>query len=310
MNQLLELPPTHKTMNYGVGYQGITILTQSQFKVRYSGLTNYEQVPTKGFIKKKKSQSKKVSKQVEKYRQFKRSKTINKPRQYTIKKSLVRNRILSYINSQSGSKMLYFWTVTFPDKTPDAVALLLLNKWLTRLRQENKLRSYLWVNERQKNGTLHYHIAIPHRLDVKIANRYMRASVMTCIDQKLINYTREQAKNYNGVDISKDRATKRVINFAKRKKQKSLINYITKYVTKNTEIYNQLAWHNSRDFSNLIIRVNLTYDEWRQTQLPNYIDTEKKFENEHFTFLMWKGSPPGSFMDHIKQVQQIVNNLQ
>ena len=29
MNQLLELPPTHKTMNYGVGYQGIGVIEDS-----------------------------------------------------------------------------------------------------------------------------------------------------------------------------------------------------------------------------------------------------------------------------------------
>ena len=47
---------------------------------------------------------------------------------------------------------------------------------------------------------------------------------MTSIDKKEIEWTRNQAANYNGVDIAKDRKTRRVTNFAKQNKEKALSN--------------------------------------------------------------------------------------
>jgi hypothetical protein len=309
MSQLLELPITQKAMTVGFGYQGVTILTQSQYRVRYSGPADYVQVPIKGWIKKPRKMREPKSKK----RKWKINKPqpqkLNRPRVYIINKSVVSSRIKAFINQQSGKKELYFWTVTFPEKTEDATALLLLNKWFTRLRQEKLLHSYLWVNERQQNGTLHYHIAIPHRLDVKKANRYMRASIITCIDNKEINWTREQAKNYNGVDLAKHRNTRRIINFALGKRSKSLANYLTKYVTKNDQSYNQLAWHNSRDFSNLIIRVNITEKEFARSSLRKFISAENPLVTEHFTFYRWKGSPPVELMMHFSFVQSLIKKI-
>ena len=232
---------------------------------------------------------------------------INKPRQYTINAKMVKSRITAFVANQGQGKELYFWTVTFPQGTNDATCMLLLNKWLTRLRQERLLKSYLWVTERQQNGTLHYHIAIPHKMDVKKANRFMRAAIMTCINQRLIVWDRHDAAKYNGVDISKNRRTKRVTNFAKKKNQRHLINYITKYATKNTEAFNQLAWHNSRDFSNVITRVNFTAKEMADLRLFHHLSTDTPLIKEHYTFYRWKGSPPDEIMMHLKLVQSIVN---
>lgn len=307
--KIIALPLTTNPMQYGVGLQGVTLLNQSQFKRRYSGLKDYEEIPG-GIIQRKSKQKKKVvSRAVKRYQEFKRSKMKSRIKKYVVNKSVIKSRIAAYVNQMSGEKMLYFWTVTFPVKTQDQVALLLLNKWLTRLRQENLLKSYLWVNERQENKTLHYHIAIPKKIDVKKANRYMRAAIMTCINQNLIIWDRTDAAKYNGVHISKDRKTGRVINFAKKKKQKSLQNYLTKYVTKNNEAYNQLAWHNSRDFSNLIIRVNITYGEWIRSRFPQMIDELTALRKEHFTFYRWKGSPPDELLKHIKFVQNHIDKL-
>ena len=134
-----------------------------------------------------------------------RLKKEKKPASFTINKSEISHRIKGFVNQMPGEKMLYFWTVTFPLKTTDDTAFVLLNKWLTRLRNENLLQNYLWISERQGNGTIHFHIAINQRLNVQKANKYMRASIMHCINAGEINYCRITAKNYNGVDIAKDR---------------------------------------------------------------------------------------------------------
>src|SRR3989304_8750072 len=115
----------------------------------------------------------------------------------------------------SGEKMLYFWTVTLPPGTSDNIAFVLLNKWLTRLRQEKMIKEYLWISERQQNGTIHYHMVINRKMNVQKANKFMRASIMHCINDGSIIYDRNKATRYNGIDISKDRKTRKVINFAK-----------------------------------------------------------------------------------------------
>ena len=142
------------------------------------------------------------------------------------------------MNQMRGEKMLYFWTITFPENTTDDTAYILLNKWLTRLRTEKMLKEYLWVGERQENNTIHFHMVINQKMNVQKANKYMRASIMHRINKGEIIYDRIAAMRYNGVDIAKDRKTKRVTNFAKQNKEKSLSNYLTKYVTKNNRTFN------------------------------------------------------------------------
>ena len=306
--QLLELPICITPMQYGVNSQGVIQLIQSQFKCRYSGLTNLSQIPGKKLIRKKATVARELSKRVKAYQKLKRMASINKPKVYLINAKQVKSRIVAFVENQSHGKELYFWTVTFPENTNDASCMLLLNKWLTRLRQERMLKSYLWVTERQQNGTLHYHIAIPHKMDVKKANRFMRAGIMTCINQGLISWTRTDAAKYNGVHISKHRTTNRVINFAKGKNRKALINYITKYATKNTERFNQLAWHNSRDFSNVITRINFTHEEIIKLQLAAHLNTEKPIIKDHYNFYRWKGSPPDEIMQHFRIIQSIINS--
>jgi len=65
-----------------------------------------------------------------------------KEREYTVNKREVRQRVLGYMNTQRGKKELYFWTVTFPENTPDELAYRMLNIWLTTLRQYKMLREY------------------------------------------------------------------------------------------------------------------------------------------------------------------------
>ncbi len=90
--------------------------------------------------------------------------TINQPKKfYTVNKKEVRQRLLGFMNTQKGKKELYFFTVSFPKGTSDATGYKIFNIWLTALRQYRLLKNYLWVAERQENGTIHFHIAVPHK---------------------------------------------------------------------------------------------------------------------------------------------------
>jgi len=226
-------------------------------------------------------------------------KDLSTEKRYFIHKREVRQRILGYLNTMRGKKELYFWTVTFPKGTGDAVAYQIFNIWLTSLRQYRMLKNYLWVAERQENGTIHFHIAIPHRMPVKRANAMMQGTLKTFAGRKLIPYSVFQCRRYNGVDIAKNRKTKRVTNFALKKGARALGQYLTKYVTKNDEGFTHLAWHNSRGYSGIFTGLAFTVEEFTRNGFHLMLDRAKRFDNEYFTFIPWQGDPPPRITEHL-----------
>lgn len=182
---------------------------------------------------------------------------------YSVNKREVRQRILAYINTAKGQKELYFWTVTFPEGTPDDVCYQAFNTWLTTLRTRQKdkfgklmpamLREYIWVAERQTGerlttnkaptNTIHFHIAIPHYMSVWRANAAMKTILRNlakagalpgavCCPRTGSRYYLPCIARYNGVHISRTKQGK-IINFAVRRSGRMLASYLTKYVTKN-----------------------------------------------------------------------------
>ena len=234
-----------------------------------------------------------------------------KPREYTVHKREVRQRLLGFINTQSGKKELYFWTVTFPMGTPDDVAYRIYNNWLTALRQYKILKNYLWVAERQTltgHNTIHFHIAVPHKMPVQRANSMMRGILKAYSRRGEINFSVYQCNRYNGVDIAKNRNTKRVTNFALKKGQKSLITYLTKYVTKNNTKFGHLAWHNSRGFSSIFTGITFTFAEFETFGFAHLVNEWKLFENDYFIFVPWHDKPPDVIIDHLYQLNTYLQN--
>jgi hypothetical protein len=253
-----------------------------------------------------------------------------RPRSYTVNKREVRQRLLAFMNTQQGKKELYFWTVTFPKNTPDELAYKMFNIWLTTLRQYRMLRNYLWVAERQDGkrnnylsatNTIHYHIAIPHRMSVGRANGMMRATIRTFSKRGQIpGYTVNHCRNYNGVDIAKNKKTKRVTNFAIKKGSKALGNYLAKYVAKNDGAFNRLAWHNSRGYSSLFTGVTFTIPEFQKHGFNGVLacdvftggasvgDEWRVLDAEFFIFIPWKDDPPDAIVGHLYEVNSYIQN--
>lgn len=245
-------------------------------------------------------------------------------RTYQVKKGVVRHRLLNYINSKAG-KNLFFFTVTFPMGTADAAAYRIFNSWLTALRKERPtkdgktyrmLRNYLWVAERQgekstiDNNTIHFHIAVPHFMNVQRANAMMRGTLKTAARRGEIPFSVYACKKYNGVDIAKDRKTKKVIDFAASKRgRRSLGNYLTKYVTKNDTKFEHLAWHNSRGFSSLFTGITFNKDEFQLHGLWKFLDFSKQFESEFAVFVPWKDGPPRAVMETINYPNNFIQSL-
>jgi len=304
--QYLEIPTTLEDMTVSLSMTGVTILTKTRFKKRHQGTKDIVQIPRHGFVPKppalpsrKRPFLKKVSTPKNENGGILKQNSQIKVAKYKVDKREVSHRIRNYLNQMKGEKMLYFWTITFPVTTNDDTAYILLNKWLTRLRQEKMLREYLWIAERQQNNTIHFHMVINQKMDVKKANKFMRASIMHSINKGEIKYSRIDAIRYNGVDICKDRRTKRVTNFAKKKREKSLSNYLTKYVTKNDGRFLHLAWHSSRGYSNLITAVRFTWAEYSKGNTEILLDTKTEITHEFYTFRRWKTSPPKDLLMYL-----------
>lgn len=225
---------------------------------------------------------------------------------YIVNKMEVRQRILSMINTMKGAKELYFWTVTFPQSMPDALCYQAYNTWLTTLRQKKMLKDYIWIAERQQNGTVNFHIAIPHKMHVVTANRLMRVTLATFAKKRLIEYSVFQAKRYNGVDICKNRKTGRVTNFAIKKGSRALANYLTKYVTKNDTSFSHLAWHNSRGFSSLFTGITFTVQEFIKYGFKELLLHRSVINNEFFMFFPWIKDPPEAIIKHLYEVNSFL----
>jgi hypothetical protein len=229
-------------------------------------------------------------------------------RQYFVNKKEVRQRILGYINTYRGKKELYFWTVTFPKGTTDEAAYKAYNHWLTELRKFRMLKNYIWVAERQEIGTVHFHIAIPHKMPVQRANRMMAGILKGYSKRGEIPASVYACNRYNGVDIAKNKNTKRVVNFAVKKGQKALVGYLTKYITKNNTPFNHLAWHNSRGYSSIFTGVTFTIAEFKKNGLYSRLDASKKLEGEFFVFVPWWGEPPQKLMQHLYELNSFLQS--
>lgn len=230
---------------------------------------------------------------------------------YKINKKEIRHRLLGYINTVKGKKELYFWTVTFPQGTQDDICYQIFNIWLTSLRKYKMIHEYLWVAERQplKTHTIHFHIAIPHKMPVQRANAMMAGTLKTFARRGEIPFTVDRCRKYNGVDICKNKKTKRVVNFALRKAGKALGNYLSKYVTKNDGEFSHLAWHNSRGYSALFTAVTFTIAEFRKFGFGFLLNRTKIFDGEYAKFIPWLEEPPLQWEQHLFRLNSYLQTL-
>jgi hypothetical protein len=181
---------------------------------------------------------------------------------------------------------LHFFTVTFPPCIDVKTAKRYLNIWLTKLRTDEKIFMYLWVMEYQKNGTAHFHLLIPGYLNVRYANRLMKETLINAVRKREINWTVTAAEKYNGVDIQKNKYTRKATNFADPAAGAALAKYVSKYITKNNAPSEYQRWHCSREWSGLCTGVALTAAEAQK--FLTLVDHDETIENEFFIFYRWK----------------------
>ena len=94
-------------------------------------------------------------------------------RTYKLNKPKIRRKINAFFNLRATREFCAFYTITFPAGISDDDAYRLFNIWQTRCRKAFGLSSFLWVAERQKNGTLHFHLLTNSRMPIKEVNGFM-----------------------------------------------------------------------------------------------------------------------------------------
>lgn len=186
--------------------------------------------------------------------------TKEKTRKYRLKKTKIRNKILNFFSLNASKKFCAFYSISFPHNISDEIGYRLLNTWLTRCRKECGLKSYLWVAERQKNGTLHFHLITNNYMNIRKVNNFMKEAIYTQWSKSEISTTEKNIKKYNGVDVDNLYYSKRAKNRKKRlpkiEAQRKLSYYLTKYISKNNTLSDRLPWHCSRDISALFTKIN------------------------------------------------------
>jgi len=241
-------------------------------------------------------------------------KKLIKNKMHVVNKTEVNNRLQSMCNAmfshQRQNAFLGMLTVSFPPAVSENIASQALNTWLTALRQKGRrvLKQYLWVSERQKIGTIHYHMLILNRVNIVYVNRAMRVVLCNLVRAGVIDYPLSAMKRYNGVDLAKDRKTRVVTNFCDPKSRKALMNYIIKYVHKNNESFDHAAWNCSRGFSSLFTGMTCTYEEFIKMSWENNAAPDPAINSEWFMFFPWQKDtgPPVEFIHHLARINSYI----
>lgn len=174
---------------------------------------------------------------------------IDKPKRvYRLKKNEVINRCNAIFGLKESKKFMAFFTVSFPQGMTDNSIFKVWNTFLTRVRKAFNLKCYLWVAERQKNGTLHFHMVVNRYMSIRVVNGYMAISLRNELEKRPQEGVNFSGFAYNGVDVKRCDSN-----------MKRLACYLTKYVSKNNEEFERLAWHCSRFVSALFTNYNTPY---------------------------------------------------
>jgi hypothetical protein len=163
-----------------------------------------------------------------------------KPRSLSARsKSKIRKKVIAFARQV---KKLSFVTLTFVNKVTDREAIKALGAFLDNVNKRSKDFQYLWVAEKQTKNkvfkdNIHFHLITNKYWDI---NRWWGYWLEVQKTQGIVPRN-EDFKPSSAFDV-------KVINAAN---IKGVANYITKYITKNTDEFRCMIWNCSRKISQL-----------------------------------------------------------
>jgi hypothetical protein len=295
-------------MAYTISYTSI-LFTEARSISRFGGSSKYKVIGDELMTVQKSKKSKTVKqseedvdKEIDHLEEISMSNVEHSEterRIYRLNKSKVKKKCHALSRLEKSKKFMAFYSISFPVGLPDETAYRIFNTWLTRCRKNCSLKTYLWVAERQKNGTIHYHLLTNDSMPIQQVNGYMAKCLLSeqlrgCEALKTVN-----TDKYNGVDV------KRV-----GKDKKGLIGYLAKYVTKNTIEFYRLPWHCSRDVSRLFTSINFEEPEGNGyfDQLPERIKEYNFYKNDYYRAAGFKFTPKEEIYNDLDYVNEAIYN--
>lgn len=282
-------------MIYQLSRLGFSEIRQKNITSQFSGSSTFK-AWNNSLIKKDKTPKKTIIEKMEIEAQ-KVTPTENEKKSYSLRKGKIRNKILNFFNLNASKKFCAFYSISFPKGFPDELCYKIFNTWFTRCRKDCNLKSYLWVAERQKNNTLHFHLITNNFMRISIVNNYMKECIRTQNFKNDLGISKYIIDNYNGVDVDNIWESKRKGKNAKRLNKteatRKISMYLTKYVSKNDTKSDRLPWHCSRDISALFISIN--YTEVNMLEITDLINNNPNavisYQQEYFTMHYFKFQP-------------------
>ena len=282
-------------MIYQLSRLGLAEIRQKNINSQFGGSSTYKAWNNSIFRKDKSPKKSIIEKMEAEALKVVQDEKIKTP--YSLRKGKIRNKILNFFNLNASKKFCAFYSISFPKGFPDELCYKIFNTWLTRCRKDCNLKSYLWVAERQKNNTLHFHLITNNFMRISIVNNYMKECIRTQNKKENLGISKYIIDKYNGVDVDniweskKNRNSKKRLNKVEATRKISM--YLTKYVSKNDTKSDRLPWHCSRDISALFISIN--YSEVNMLEITDLItnnpDSVISYEKEYFTMHYFKFQP-------------------
>lgn len=247
-------------------------------------------------------------------------------RTYRLNKSKVRKKLTALCRLQASRKFIAFYSISFPEQAPDKVLYKVFNSFLTNCRTRRGLKTYAWVAERQRNGTLHFHMLTPNFMQIKEVNRAMASAINTAVKQGLMSWGSSSFERYNGVDVDSPQRPKRRQGETRKQYRERLrraskgnvsdrmrwiAGYLVKYVTKNEVEFNHLPYHSSRDVSALFtsqLRNDDNIDDLMQYASDDVADY-KIYSDEKITCYISKVFIDDDMFKEIDGINELVYNI-
>ncbi|MCE1198369.1 MAG: hypothetical protein LWW85_05320 [Marinilabiliales bacterium] len=217
---------------------------------------------------------------------------------YKLNKSKIKRKCFAFSRLEKSKKFLAFYSISFPIGLSDDNCYKVFNIWLTRCRRDGGLISYLWVAERQKNETIHFHLLTNDHMQIRTVNGFMAIALHTFKKKGVEALQNIDPLKYNGVDVKRVKGSR-----------KALIGYLVKYISKNEIKFFRLPWHCSRDVSRLFTSENFDDPEDQallDKHLPNESDKYNIYEDPHYTVKGFKFSPPEILFSNLDSVNEII----
>lgn len=230
-------------------------------------------------------------------------------RVYGVDKRKLLDRLNAYVYLSRSRKFLAFYSISFPAGTSDEVIVKMWNTCLTNLRDKLSLRSYIWVMERQGNGTMHYHMLTNDYMPIRAVNIMVASTIDFYVSKGLLSWGNSSIDRYNGVDVVN--ISKRVNLLKKRSKEgayQAVVHYVTKYMSKNSSTEPCRQWHCSRLVSALFVTSYLSHDEvnvlfdGQEALFKN----KRIVESEHATVILFAAIESSAWQDTVGAMNEKV----